>query len=422
MRPHLTRLRQAAHALRPRNAVNGPESIRPVPTDHSIRRVAHLTSVHDYRDHRIFFKECRTLAEAGLAVTLIAPGNADAVIDGVRIRVVSPYRNRTERMTRTVWGVYRAAARENADLYHFHDPELIFVGLLLKLRGKRVIYDVHEDMTRTMLRKRWLPAPLIPLLPILARAIGIVESMAIRIFDATVLVIPMNERGFPSNKCVLVRNFPLAREFPPTVRPYHGRPPLAAYVGGIGAGRGAKDMVIAMSLIPMDLEARLALAGWFQPPELESELRALPGFDRIDLLGDRSRDDVAKLLSEARIGLCVLHPVPGYPESYPVKLFEYMAAGIPVIASDFPVWRAIVEGAGCGMLVEPGQPAALAASLTFLLQNQEAAEAMGERGRRAMVDRYHWGPEGRRLVALYDRLLAGGSARGSATASSAGAG
>lgn len=412
----MSRLAQAVSVIRRRHSIRGRQASQSTPKHGRISSVAHLTSVHDYSDHRIFFKECRTLAEAGYDVTLIAPKDADAVIDGIKIRAVPAHANRIERMTRTVWNVYRAAVQVNADLYHFHDPELIFVGLLLKLRRKRVIYDVHEDMTRTMLRKSWLPAPL---LPAMARAIGILESVAVRIFDATVLVVPMNRRWFPDHKCVLVRNFPVDREFPPAGRSYRERPQLAAYVGGIGVGRGAKDMIMAMGLIPADLDARLAIAGWFQPPSLERELRVLPGFERIDLLGERSRADIATLLGEARIGLCMLHPVPGYPESYPVKLFEYMAAGIPVIVSDFPIWRAIVEGAECGILVDPGKPAALADSLTFLLRNQGVAEAMGDRGRRVMADRYHWGPEGRRLVALYDRLLAGSSARGSATASSA---
>lgn len=370
-------------------------------------RVAHLTSVHDYWDHRIFFKECRTLVEAGYKVTLIAPKGADAVINGITIRAVPLHTNRIERMTRTMWRVYRAAVQEDADLYHFHDPELILVGLVLKLRGKRVIYDVHEDMTKTVLSNGWLPAPLRRRLPAIARAVGWVESMAVRLLDATVLVIPMRHRGFPRHKCVLVRNFPLIREFPQSGSPYAERPPIAAYVGGIGVVRGASDMVTAMGLIPKDLDARLAMAGWFQPPELERDLRSLPGFERVDLLGDRSREDVATLLSQARIGLCMLHPLPGYLESYPVKLFEYMAAGIPIIASDFPTWRKIVDAAGCGILIDPGEPATLASSIAFLLRNPTVAKAMGERGRRAVADRYHWGPEGQRLVALYDRLLDG---------------
>jgi glycosyltransferase involved in cell wall biosynthesis len=396
--------------------VRNPLPVKAESGPRSAFSVVHLTSVHDHTDHRIFYKECRTLAAAGFQVTLIAPKDTDEVIDGITVRAVAPGANRVERMTRTVWDVYRAAVQLDADLYHFHDPELILVGILLKLRGRRVVYDVHEDMTRTMLRKGWLPAPLLPLM---ARAIAIVESVAVRLLDATVLVIPMERPAFRTGRCVLVRNFPIDREFPPAGPPYRERSPLAVYVGGIGVRRGAKDMVRAMGLLPAVLNARLAIAGWFQPLTLENDLRALPGFERVDLLGNRSREDVATLLSEARIGLCMLHPVPGYPESYPVKLFEYMAAGIPVIASDFPLWRAIVEGADCGILVDPGEPAALADSLTFLLRNPELAEEMGNRGRRAMADRYHWGPEGRRLVALYDRLLAGSRARGSATASRA---
>jgi glycosyltransferase involved in cell wall biosynthesis len=381
------------------------------------RTVVHLTSVHDHWDHRIFSKECRTLADAGYSVTLIAPKDVDTVIDGIRIHAVPLPKNRVERMTRTMRRVYQAALQEDADLYHFHDPELIFVGLMLKLRGKRVVYDVHEDMVRTMLRKGWLPVPLRLMRPALAWAVGVLEGMAVRLFDSAVLVIPMRDRGFPPNKSVLVRNFPFTEQFTSSGSPYHSRPPLVAYVGGVSLSRGASDMVRAMALLPKDLDARLAIAGWFQPPSLERDLRGLPGSERVDLLGEQSREAVATLLGNARVGLCMLHPVPGYPESYPVKLFEYMAAGIPVIASDFPAWREIVEGAGCGIVIEPQQPSALAEALASLLVKPELAAAMGERGRQATTDRYHWGSEGRRLVMLYDRLLGGGSDRESVAAS-----
>lgn len=374
------------------------------------RRIVHLTSVHDHRDHRILAKECRTLAEAGYSVTLIAPNDVDTVIDGIRVRAIPPPRNRVERITRTMRLVYRAALEEDADLYHFHDPELILVGLLLKLRGKRVVYDVHEDMVRTILRKGWIPPRLRFMRPALAWAVGVVEGIAIQLLDAAVIVIPMRDRAFSRSKSVLVRNFPRIERFSSSGRPYHERPPLVAYVGGVSLIRGARDMVTAMALLPDDLDARLAIAGSFQPPSLGRDLHALSGSERVDLLGEQTWDAIATLLGEARIGLCMLHPVPGYPESYPVKLFEYMAAGIPVIASDFPAWREVVEGAGCGIVIEPQRPAALAEAIASLLRNPELGAVMGQRGRQAAIDRYHWGPEGQRLLMLYNRLLTRGRA------------
>ena len=367
--------------------------------------VVHMTTVHHEWDHRIFAKECRTLARAGYRVTLVVPASSNARLDGVTIRAVPLPANRIKRMTRTLRHVYRAALREDADLYHFHDPELIVVGLLLKFRGKRVVYDVHEDMVMTIRRKGWIRGPFLLLRPFIAVVVGIVEQFAVQVLDAAVLVIPMPHRRFPRDKCVLVRNFPEVGASSERVVPYHERAQLLAYVGGIAVGRGATDMVTAMSLVRPALQARLVVAGWFQPRNLELELRALPGVEHVDFVGTQPRDEVAAILGRARIGLCVLHPDPGYPDSYPVKLFEYMLAGLPVIASNFPTWTKIVEGANCGILIEPQDPSALARAVTFLLENPGVAEAMGKRGRDAILRRYNWDSESRRLLSLYRHLI-----------------
>src|SRR5580704_6176866 len=99
-------------------------------------RVVHLTSVRGPRDMRVFYKECRSLVRAGYAVTLIAPGTEEQLVDGVSIHAVPRLKSRLFRMTLTAWRVYQKALRQAADVYHFHDPELVPLGLLLRLRGK----------------------------------------------------------------------------------------------------------------------------------------------------------------------------------------------------------------------------------------------------------------------------------------------
>ena len=366
------------------------------------RRIAHLTSVHPTDDVRIFHKEGRSLAAAGYDVAVIGPAAADAERDGVRIRALPVPSSRRTRMTRTVWQVFRAALAEEAEVYHFHDPELIPVGLALKALGKRVVYDVHEDMPATLLTKAYLPATA---REHVARAAELVEKLSARTFDAVVAATPAIAGRFPASRCVTVQNFPLPSEARPAPGRHAWRPPLVVYMGSITARRGAREMVDAMGRLPEALGAELALAGTFSPASLLPALRARPGWARVDYRGQVSRGEVAGLLGAARAGLVLFHPGPNHGESQPNKLFEYMAAGLPVIASNFPLWRRLIGDTGCGLLVDPHEPDAIAEAIAWLLTHPEEGEAMGARGAEAVRSRFHWGVEEQALLGLYRTLV-----------------
>jgi glycosyltransferase involved in cell wall biosynthesis len=367
-------------------------------------RVAHLTSVHPADDVRIFVKECQSLAAAGYEVFLVAQGVEPSVIGGVRVMTVAKPRNRMERATKTAWAVLRLSRRLRAEVYHFHDPELIPVGIFLKLLGHRVIYDVHEDLPRQIRDKPWIH----PLLraPI-ARLASLGESLAGRAFDAIVAVTPTIAARFPSSSTVIVRNFPILEELAPSsgTDPYPTRSDTLAYVGGIAAPRGAHQLVAAMNLVSERHSPRLVMAGRFQPPALADELATIPGWDHVDAAGWLGRAEIAGLLGSARIGVVTFLPTPNNRDGYPTKLFEYMAAGLPVIVSDFPGWRDFVDGADCGLLVDPHDPASIAAAIDRLLDEPAEAEAMGVRGQRAIFEQYSWEAESGHLLDLYARLV-----------------
>jgi glycosyltransferase involved in cell wall biosynthesis len=101
----------------------------------------------------------------------------------------------------------------------------------------------------------------------------------------------------------------------------------------------------------------------------------------------------------------VFKPAANHVRAQPTKLFEYMSAGLPVIASNFPLWREIVERNNCGICVDPLSPAALAEAIRWLIQHPDAAREMGANGRRAVRTTYNWEPEGRKLTTLYRSLL-----------------
>jgi glycosyltransferase involved in cell wall biosynthesis len=366
-------------------------------------KVVHLSSGHYAVDARILHKECKSLVRAGHDVTLIAQYDEDTVLSGVKIKALRPPRNKLQRWIQTSWGAYRAAARLQADVYHFHDPELIPLAVWLSLRGKRVIYDAHENLPNTFPYKLYIPAFARGILGSLA---GRIEDLAARCFTGVIAATPViAKRFFSQNKnTVLVRNFPILEELAsgPQI-PWNDRPPLVAYVGSMGPERGIQESITAMSLLPQELNARLAIVGR-TTTKLRGKIARLEGFDRTELLGVLDRSEIASLLGRTRVGLVPLHRMPNFVDSLPVKLFEYMSAGVPVVATDFPLWRQIVDGCGCGLLVDPPDEGNLARAIEYLLTHPEEARQMGARGQTAVVHDYNWRTEENQLLAFYGSL------------------
>lgn len=239
-------------------------------------KVAHLTSVHAATDVRIVFKECATLAEAGYDVVLIAPGPPRLLPSNVRHHAIPAPRNRAERFARTMWHIYRAARAEAADVYHFHDPELILLGIALRLRGARVVFDVHEDIPLDLQTKPWIP-------PVLRPAVSVAASVVLRCvqgwFTAIVPATPSIARSFKHRRTVVVRNYPRLSDlaFAQEYKPFAQRSRVALYMGSITRLRGIEEMVLAMAEPAMASDAQLLLAGEFRRFGAARARRETPG-------------------------------------------------------------------------------------------------------------------------------------------------
>jgi glycosyltransferase involved in cell wall biosynthesis len=358
-------------------------------------RVVHLTSSHPPDDIRIFGKECRSLAQAGYEVHLVAPGEGGGTRDGVAIHGFDlPTGPRLLRIVRRLWRAWRSARALGPDLCHFHETELVPVALLLKLGGARIVYDVHEDH---------LSAVSYSARPSGGRRSGFraLEAVARRTCDAFVAATPAIARRFPAGRTIDLLNYPLAEEFAPS--PKEGGAADVVYVGSITRPRGLGEMVEAIRRA-RDPEARLVLVGSFENEELRRAAESLPGWERVAYRGPLGRAALGDQLTRSRVGLVILHPERNYVESFPTKLFEYMAAGLPAIASDFPFFRELVEPIGCAVFVDPLDPAQLAAAIDDLLADESRAEEMGRRGSAAVRDRLNWEQQAPKLVALYRSL------------------
>lgn len=364
-------------------------------------RIVHMTSVHPALDARIFQKECRSLAREGFHVTIVCPHSEDLVADQVHIKSVRRDRSRLARMTRTAWRVYREARKLQADIYHFHDPELIPAGLLLRASGKDVIYDIHEDVPKDIFSKQYLPAWSRPLIAWLLEKL---EAFVASRFSALITVTPSIAERFCrlNSRTIVVHNYPYQKELVGAMQesPWETRRQSVAYVGLISANRGIHEMVSAMNLLSESLPATLELAG----PGDCKELSHRPGWQRVHHYGLLDQLSTFRLLHGVRGGLVLFHPEPNHVEAMPQKIFEYMGAGLPVIASDFPLWRRILGDVGCGIFVNPLDPQGIAEAIKYVLTHPREAEEMGRRGQAAVLERYNWETQVGKLVSLYSGL------------------
>jgi glycosyltransferase involved in cell wall biosynthesis len=280
---------------------------------------------------------------------------------------------------------------------------LIPVALILRSRGRKVIYDVHEDFPKDMLFKSYLPHWS---RPFVGGLMAWAESFAGKHFSAIVCVTPtITERLQSVNPTtVTVYNYPYHEELiggnPPA---WKSRDLAVAYVGTITPQRGIAEMVHAMGHLSDSLGATLEIAGDVVP----EEVKKLPAWSRVRFHGVLDQLSTYRLLRKARAGLICMHPIPTFKDCMPVKIFEYMGAGLPVIASDFPLWRKMLSGLDCALFVDPMDVRAIARAMEYLLTNPAEAEEMGRRGQDAVAKKFNWNSEARKLVNLYCSLANG---------------
>jgi glycosyltransferase involved in cell wall biosynthesis len=363
-----------------------------------------ITTVHRRNDTRIVLKELREIRRLRCSLTLIvADGKGDVEKGGVH--VVDLGRIDSSRSRRWIIGTFRLAKKLvqlRPAVIHFHDPELMVVAIFGKMLGATVIYDVHEDLPRQVLSKEWIPRMARRPTAMIVRCAEVASSFLI---DRIIAATPSISERFPRKKTVVVQNYPLIAELSAGAgERYSDREMSVVFVGGLTCIRGAREIVQALGLVDNALGIKLHVAGTIQPAALQRELANLDEWKHVIFHGALDRPQVAALMGRARAGLVTFHPAPNHMESQPTKLFEYMTAGLPVIASDFPLWRTIIDGAGCGLLVDPLNPASIAEAMEWIVTNPESAAIMGKRAQEAAEHRYNWETEAHRLRGMYHGL------------------
>lgn len=355
---------------------------------------------HRAFDSRIFQKEARSLVQAGFDVTLVVPHDKDEQREGVQILSVPRHAKGWGKLVLSPWLVYKRALKCPRDaVFHLHDSELLWVGILLRLRGRHLLYDAHEDTPRQITYQHWIPKLL---RKPYAWFYYLLEKLCGRWFDAIIVAEPVTGAYFPKSKTTLIRNFPMLSEFPEPLRPYASRSRKAIYVGLLSHPRGTLEMAEAARIAKAGDDFTMIFAGDFSPASLHNKVVGKYPVEYIPWMDFRK---IVELMMDSRVGMIVPHPIERYNTNYPIKLFEYMAAGLPVIASKHGESAKFLHEAGGGIVVDPLKPTEIAGAIRWILDHPVEAGEMGQRGRQLISEKYNWEQESKALVGLYQELF-----------------
>ena len=365
-------------------------------------KICHVTSVHPAKDVRIFHRECISLLNAGYIVFEIAPNVEDEVYRGISIYGVKVSKNKWKRSFFGRKAVYRKCLELNADIYHFHDPELIPVGIKLKKKNnKGVVFDSHEDVPAQILMKEWIPSFLRK--PI-SKIYALYEQHVLRYYDALVSVTP----SITARLCVLNRNVYQLTNYPLLDRSIAADNRM--WGDSVCFAGGVTDQWLHQNIIKAIADCKnikYCLAGNTNPSYIEY-LKTLEGWSEVDFVGKISFDDVPGFLSKSTAAMVLNDYVPNVGYKLGTlgnnKLFEAMQMGIPVICTDFILWKEIIEEWKCGICVNPHDIEAISDAIKYLIKNKDVAKEMGDNGRKAVMEKYNWKTQEKTLLEMYKGL------------------
>lgn len=362
-------------------------------------RICHVSSAHDRTDDRIFLKECLSLAQAGFEVFFVVQSDRTEDDQGVHIRAIPKRHSRFKRIFLGPLSAFRISLQTKASVFHLHDPELLPLAPLYRILGKKVIFDSHEDVPRQIFSKTWLG-------PGWMRKIisGIYSAMEwfLLLFCAKIIsVTPEITNRFPENKRVLIRNYPIL-SLVKSERIAH--PGLRAiYAGGLSEIRGIREVIQAINALDGALE--LWLLGPWSGESYKQACMQEAGWKHTRYLGVIKPEEVFSYYAQCDIGIALLFPEENYLRSLPIKTFEYMAAGLPVIMSNFPYWlENFKDGA---IFVDPGKVQQIKEALRKLTTDENFRLALASKGKENVLNNFSWEKEADTLIQTYKELTGG---------------
>lgn len=391
-----------------------------------------MAVTNDLRFDNRVRKEAASLVQAGFTVVVICKRSPatppDEYFDGVQVKRIDlePYPRSLAEKLKILWSfinvqnkiLYRVLVDERGDIYHAHDLEtLLPVGQASAKLGRPFVYDVH-DLKLDVIRKRRSSTLMgILLHPIwmmlyaslerywIKRASGVITTNR---FYAAVI-----QRRYQIPAPTLVTNCPpyvnLAPEKIRNLRQHFSLPTestIILYQGGLGESRGILIMVDALPLLATSYHFVIIGEGKMQTT-IQARAQARGVADRVHFHPLVPASELLFYTAGADIGLLLIEDQ-NISKRYtaPNKLFEYMMAGLPMLASNMPYIAEVVHQTGSGMVIEGLDPHSVAKAAETMVRSSELHD-MRRRALEASHDRYNWEQESQKLVALYQHVAHG---------------
>ncbi len=364
-------------------------------------RVCHISTVHSVKDIRIFIKECSSLYKSGFEVFYVVTNDKDEVIDGIKIVALPTSSSRLKRIFFKPLLAFRKAINTKATLFHFHDPELMPIGWLLRLMGKKVIYDAHENLSKDILDKTWIPTSFLrKIISLIAKG---VEQFSYLVLSGVIGATENIYEQFGKRKSVLIRNLPVVKLiYGAAISDIEkGNKNILVFTGGLTRIRGIAEMVSAMNFLTDDFE--LWIAGTWDEIELQNECMKNDGWKKCKYFGQVEQTKAYGLMKRADVGMLTYLPAANHLEAMPNKPFEYMTCGLPMVLSDFSYWKKLFLDSA--VFVNPKSPQSIAEGIKKIFSEQGLKEKMSKSGKQLIENNLSWEAEEKVLIDFYKKIL-----------------
>lgn len=374
------------------------------------KKITVFTTVHPYFDNRIFFKQIKSLLKK-YDVEYFAQINDDVKADlgenkgFLKINLFKRHRGRLKRILKG-YQLIPSLLKTHADLFIFHDFELLPIGIILKMFRKKVIFDMHEDFISKSDTVEWLPNFSRKIIKFFCYSL---QKIGMRIFDFWFLAEDPYKIYFQNTKTQhhVIHNYPITNI---NITPQNRISNSMVYVGSITQNRGLWRMVkLTEELMKNSNDIKLHLIGIFGSEKLKQEFNDYIRKNNLEknviYHGIIPNKDIYDFINQFSIGLILLDYEKNFERALPTKMFEYMLCRIPVITTDIKTWKDIIEDANGGYAVNSDNIEEQLKACKKLFSNPELIESLGNNGFNAVKEKYSWEAEEKIFLSTIDNIL-----------------